>query len=129
MKLLQRKNNRHVQAANEAASTPIDLRGESNDRGDLERVLRWYPTHFVLAFGAPTRCPDCGCYGMVDHVDHRRGFTANSCLACTATWRISRSELQLAPVPSAQPHGGGILFREVGPGTLSPLAGELVSAN
>ncbi len=128
MKLLQRKTNRHGKTATDQAAA-IDLRTAATTSAVVERVLRWYPADFVLEFGAPTRCPDCGSYGMVDHVDHHRGFTANTCLACPSTWRINRDELRIEPTDSAEPFGGGILFRDVGAGTLGSFAGPLVSAN
>jgi hypothetical protein len=72
----------------------------------------------AILFGAPTRCPHCRSYGLVDHVDAVAGVAKNRCPACRRTWRITRAALaahraSVAPPsnPVAAPVGDGILIR------------------
>jgi CheY-like chemotaxis protein len=65
--------------------------------GTVLRVLDNYPPGTALSFGAPTRCPTCGNFGLVlglDGVDGGRSF--NRCVSCAAQWMISARALRAA---------------------------------
>jgi CheY-like chemotaxis protein len=54
----------------------------------VERVLGQYPPGTSISFGAPTRCPTCADFGLVEHVDPA-GRCANRCLRCASSWEIT----------------------------------------
>ena len=58
----------------------------------VERVLAQYPPGTSISFGAPTRCPTCGDFGLVEHVGN--GVCVNRCLRCAFSWRITMRALQ-----------------------------------
>jgi CheY-like chemotaxis protein len=60
----------------------------------LNGVLRQYPAGAQLNFGAPSRCPTCGNFGFVQHVNHAGGLCTTSCLGCHITWTITRRALR-----------------------------------
>lgn len=66
----------------------------------VERVLRHYRPGTRIVFGAPTRCPDCGDYGLVERVDLVVAKADNRCLACGATWVITRRALAAVRRPA-----------------------------
>jgi hypothetical protein len=89
MKLFQRTDRTHE------ASTLDD------EIDTIERVMARYPLRRPPTFGAPTRCPECGEWGMVDQV---RGLTSwNHCYFCPATWVITVRALRAI---DAVPTGG-----------------------
>jgi CheY-like chemotaxis protein len=55
----------------------------------VERVRGRYPRKVRINFGAPTRCPRCAEYGLVDRVDLVAGDSDHRCLECGNTWSIS----------------------------------------
>ncbi len=55
----------------------------------VEDVLRRYPPGSQLNFGSPSRCPECGDFGMVRHVSHDLGVCSNSCLSCRRDWIVT----------------------------------------
>lgn len=59
----------------------------------IERVLRHCRADTRIVFGAPTRCPDCGDYGLVEGVDPLAAKVDNRCLTCGAVWVITRRAL------------------------------------
>lgn len=70
----------------------------------------------TVHFGAPTRCPHCNAYGMVDHVDQVGGTVDNHCPSCTTTWQVTRRAIALADAngrdtETTRPIGNGILVR------------------
>lgn len=108
----RRKNNKVIDlrdaAANAAAASTLD-----DERDTAERVLRWYATDSTPVFGAPTRCPECGTYGMVDAIDRIEGITHNSCVACGVRWTLSRRSLPTSRPAAAPSLGDGILVRDL----------------
>lgn len=95
----------------------------SNDIHEVERdvvrdVQRWYDGASLPVFGAPTRCPDCGNYGMTDRVDEARGIARHSCHVCGARWTLTKRALgslsrSEARITCSQPLGTGILIQEL----------------
>jgi hypothetical protein len=55
----------------------------------LQAVLRNYPDGAHLHFGAPTRCPICGDFGLVDDVDLVEGVCSNQCTSCQVEWHLT----------------------------------------
>jgi CheY-like chemotaxis protein len=55
----------------------------------IERVRGQYPAGTHLNFGAPTRCPRCGDFGLVDEVDLIAGRSSHQCHGCGTDWTIS----------------------------------------
>ncbi len=55
----------------------------------LRAVLRNYPDGAHLHFGAPTRCPICGDFGLVDDVDLVEGVCSNQCASCQVEWHLT----------------------------------------
>lgn len=78
----------------------------------IDAVLCRYPDGTRLSYGAPTRCPACGDYGLVEAVD--AVACSNRCLGCATTWRITRRALRIVADPAARV----ALFGEV------PILGE-----
>jgi CheY-like chemotaxis protein len=54
-----------------------------------QRVRGRYPAGARLNFGAPTRCPRCGEFGLVDEVDLTGGRSRNHCHGCDHVWAIT----------------------------------------
>jgi CheY-like chemotaxis protein len=76
--------------AHDGGETPHGSNGQLADELDVvERVRSKYPPGSRLHFGAPTRCPRCSEYGLVDDVDLIAGTSANHCLKCGTEWTIS----------------------------------------
>jgi CheY-like chemotaxis protein len=59
----------------------------------VRRVQDRYKAGARLSFGAPTRCPECGDFGLVEQVDVRAGRAANRCPRCGTTWTITMRAL------------------------------------
>jgi CheY-like chemotaxis protein len=55
----------------------------------LERIRARYPQGTRLHFAAPTRCPRCAEYGLVDEVDLVAGRAENRCLECGCEWVVT----------------------------------------
>jgi CheY-like chemotaxis protein len=55
----------------------------------VERVRARYPQGTRLSFGAPTKCPRCSEYGLVEDVQLIAGRAANRCLRCDSAWTIT----------------------------------------
>src|SRR5688500_2972591 len=55
----------------------------------VERVRARYPAGTRLNFGAPTRCPRCGDFGLVDEVDLIAGSSSHQCHSCGCGWTIT----------------------------------------
>jgi CheY-like chemotaxis protein len=66
--------------------TAADLAAEVDT---VRRVQDQYKAGARLNFGAPTRCPECGDFGLVEQVDVRTGRADNRCPRCGTTWRIT----------------------------------------
>ena len=60
----------------------------------VRRVLERYPEGSSLIFGAPTRCPECGDFGMVEEVARATGEATNQCRCCAIVWVITRRALK-----------------------------------
>ena len=72
----------------------------------------------VVLFGAPTRCPHCGGYGLVEGVDEERGRCDNRCPGCRQRWTITTAALAAHPAAARSaaataPVGDGILVRHL----------------
>jgi hypothetical protein len=61
---------------------------------ELDQVLARYPAGQLPFFGAPTRCPECGNYGMIDSVS--QGRCVNHCPVCPRTWTITVRAMRAA---------------------------------
>ena len=79
----------------------------------VERVLAQYPPGTSINFGAPTRCPTCADFGLVEHVDPS-GVCTNRCLRCATSWiitvrglRAQRDTRRVAPRSVVPPLGTG----------------------
>jgi hypothetical protein len=44
-------------------------------------------------FGFPTRCPDCGGRGYLDHIDVGRRIQYEHCPSCFAKWERSEADV------------------------------------
>ncbi len=80
-----------------------------NEIGDLVAVLSHYAAGKRPSFGAPSRCPDCGDFGMVTAVDHANGRCENQCTVCKREWAITvraLNEHARRPNPAMLPHHG-----------------------
>ena len=80
----------------------------------VARVLVNYPPGSPPPFGAPTRCPVCTTYGLVESMDPVRRASNNRCVSCGEEWVITARALRAArdlPVvaPAVAPTEGGIL--------------------
>ncbi|MCB1006932.1 MAG: response regulator [Acidimicrobiales bacterium] len=56
-----------------------------------------------ILFGTPTRCPQCGDFGLVDDVDAAQGRCSLHCPGCLAEWVITRRALKAAGPMEVQP--------------------------
>jgi hypothetical protein len=77
--------------------------------GELVAVLSHYAPGKRPCFGAPSRCPDCGDFGMVTAVDHGIGRCQNECPVCKREWAITvraLNEHARRPNPMTLPHHG-----------------------
>jgi len=63
----------------------------STEIDTVRRVMERSGGPRIPVFSAPTHCPDCGEWGMVDHSD-ATAF-ANHCYLCSAQWVITRRAL------------------------------------
>jgi len=91
--------------------TPQEILGA--ELGVLEEIGRHGGP---IRFGAPTRCPKCGQYGLIDEVAGDQ--QANKCLGCGARWSFSRKAVAL--YESANPSrtsqtviGSGVLVDDI----------------
>lgn len=96
----------------------------------VARVLAHYQEGSPPAFGAPTRCPRCADYGLVEQVDPVRRASHNRCLTCGHSWVITaralRAARDLAALRPARPAVAGLAAPG---GTLVPApASQPVSA-
>jgi hypothetical protein len=64
------------------------------EMADLDAVMAQYPAGKGPFFGAPTRCPDCGDFGMIDSVDRAEGHCQNHCMVCKREWVITLGALR-----------------------------------
>jgi hypothetical protein len=79
----------------------------------LRAVLAHYPQGAKLFFGSPSRCPECGDYGLVVNVAHDTGRCSNNCRVCRRDWVITRRALRAhraAPAVAPKPIGRGVLY-------------------
>lgn len=112
--LRDRSNTLTAHGATSAPALPASGGHTMAERAVADRVMRWYGGAKTPVFGAPTRCPDCGNYGMVDRIDERHGRTENSCFSCGTSWTLARHALEQRPVTTvAEPLGGGVLVRDL----------------
>ncbi len=72
----------------EPARTPQEKLGA--ELGLLEEIARHGG---LIRFGAPTRCPTCGEFGLIDEIAGDQ--QANKCLRCGASWAFSRKAVAL----------------------------------
>jgi CheY-like chemotaxis protein len=89
-----------------------DDAGLSDELAILRAVLSHYPPGTQLFFGSPSRCPECGDYGLVGHVAHDTGRCTNSCRVCRRDWVITKRALRAhreTPV-APKPVGRGVLY-------------------
>ena len=81
-----------------AASTPVT----DEEMQEVALVLANYTPDKLPFFGAPTRCPECRDYGMVDSVEH--GVCRNHCSICNREWTITARALRaFRQSPAGQP--------------------------
>ena len=78
----------------------IEARHLTDEVVAVERVMARYPEGRELAFGAPTRCPECGEWGLVDEV--RGGVAANHCYRCGEEWIITVRALRAVAAAAQQ---------------------------
>jgi len=74
----------------------------------LRSILAHYPPATLLHFGSPSRCPDCGDYGMVERTNHADGACVNHCRVCRRDWIVTLRALRAyrnAPEPPSHPSG------------------------
>ncbi len=90
-------------------------------------VLARYPAGTSISFGAPTRCPRCSDYGMVDHVDRVQGRAWNRCLRCAHEWVISVRALRAARTMGVPGVAVGGSFPTVDPQVAATSGGVLFS--
>ena len=89
-----------------------DEAGLEDELVTLASVLANYPPGTVLYFGSPSRCPECGDYGLVGTVAHDTGRCTNHCRVCRRDWTITRRAVRAhrqAPVRPT-PVGRGVLY-------------------
>ncbi len=89
-----------------------DDSGLDDELATLVAVLAHYPAGTALHFGSPSRCPQCGDYGLVGQVAHDVGRCTNNCRVCRLDWTITRRALRAhrdAPVRPT-PIGRGVLY-------------------
>ena len=77
----------------------------------LDRVRARHGSSSVQ-FGMPTRCPRCGTFGQVAHVDRDRGTTDLLCGRCDEHWMITQRALALRPSTTG-PIGTGVLIKQL----------------
>jgi len=93
----------------------------------VARVLVNYPPGSPPPFGAPTRCPVCTTYGLVEAMDPVRRAAHNRCVSCGEEWVITARALRAArdlPVvaPAVAPSEGGILVPAAAEPAAEPVA-------
>ena len=77
----------------------------------IHRIKSWGVT---VTFGAPTRCPECGNYGLVEQVNDAAGVAHERCLSCGHTWVVTKRAVAAAKRPSAKAvEGGGVLVESL----------------
>ena len=59
-----------------------------NEIETVIQIMERTPGHRPPVVGAPTRCPECGEWGLVDHSD--RDAATNHCYACRHEWIVTR---------------------------------------
>jgi CheY-like chemotaxis protein len=89
-----------------------DESGLEDELATLAAVLANYPPGTALSFGAPSRCPGCGDYGLVGHVARDVGRCTNNCRVCRRDWIITRRALRAHREAPARPTpiGRGVLY-------------------
>jgi CheY-like chemotaxis protein len=70
-------------------AAPADGAAFVNEVEVARHVQARYPAHTPLSFGAPTRCPHCGDFGLVEQLDPRLGTSQNRCVSCGAGWGLT----------------------------------------
>jgi hypothetical protein len=78
------KMSRKRQAEQDAARVDLE-----NEVTELIAVLANYPAAKGPHFGAPSRCPQCGDFGLVTRVDQAIGRCDNRCPVCKREWVIT----------------------------------------
>ena len=51
------------------------------------------PKSAPFVFGYPTRCPECGDRGYLDHIDPFKRIQYEHCPACFNKWELAEDEL------------------------------------
>ena len=46
-------------------------------------------TRAPFVFGYPTRCPECGSRGYLDHIDPFKRIQYEHCPSCSAKWELA----------------------------------------
>jgi hypothetical protein len=59
-----------------------------NEIETVIQIMERTPGHRPPVVGAPTRCPECGEWGLVDHSD--RFAATNHCYLCGHEWVVTR---------------------------------------
>ena len=95
----------------------------ANEITTVERVMAQGTSTTPPPFGAPSRCPDCGEWGLVDVV--RAGEAVNHCYRCHAAWTITVRALR-AVAASIGSTPEPELVVAPGEGVLFPAADEVV---
>jgi len=58
---------------------------------DLRERAPSSPAPFV--FGFPTRCPECGSRGYLDHIDPFKRVQYEHCPSCSAKWELAEEAI------------------------------------
>lgn len=51
------------------------------------------PSSPSFAFGYPTRCPECGSRGYLDHIDPFKRIQYEHCPSCAAKWELAEDAI------------------------------------
>ncbi|MCX7621716.1 MAG: hypothetical protein N2037_12840 [Acidimicrobiales bacterium] len=102
---------RATKESNDGTRSPQEKLGD--ELGVLEEIGRHGG---LIRFGAPTRCPNCGNYGLIEEIvgDEQ----SNKCPNCAATWSFSRKAVALyesvKPSTTGQKViGSGVLVNDI----------------
>lgn len=60
---------------------------------DLRERVAGPSASTIFEFGFPTRCPECGSRGYLDHIDPFKRVQFEHCPSCWAKWETSEEEL------------------------------------
>jgi formate dehydrogenase maturation protein FdhE len=70
-------------------------------RKDADHVIDLRKQAPVHKWGLPSPCPACGGRGYLDHIDPFRGIMYLHCVVCSATYEITKAEIDAQADASA----------------------------